>query len=281
VQAERPVIAVGQNQRMSVRIRWLLTLFVVVAVTVQMGLIVTLWRLHTAHQPTVTDDMPAMDRAVVDTLGAAGPDPAVAVTGIVRAATCKLDALRTGGRYTRAASLYATRGDEDALITRIAQALPAAYHPRREPPPPGAAAPLSADVGHGIHLSVRQLGNGWITATAATGCTTGPAQALNGSPSPGDPGLTAVTEVLTQLGTRPASIHKVVLACPTGQITTVAAVSQPTNTDNVADRLPPRANGRRYTYGPDKVAYRDGTTSLVVAISDDGSAITVRRTTSC
>lgn len=266
---------------MSVRTRWLLALLVVAAVAAQAGLGVVLWRRHTAHQPKVTADIPTMDRAIVDTLAAAGPDPAVAVTSIVRAAACKLDVLSSCGRYTRSASLYTVRGNEDALITRIAQGLPAGYHPRREPPAAGAAAALSADVGRRVHLSVRHLGYGWITATATTDCTTGTSRPINDSPAPGDPALTTITDELTALGTRPASVHQVVLACPSGQITTIAAVSQPTNTDNLADRLPPRTARREYTFGPDKVAYRDGASSLIVAVSDDGTAITVRHTTSC
>jgi hypothetical protein len=133
-----------------------------------------------------------------------------------------------------------------------------------------------------VHLSVRQLGYGWLTATAATGCTTGPPGALTATAGPGEPELGAVTDLLTRLGTRPATIHKIDLTCPTGQTTTIAAVSQPTNTGNVADRAAAVVTGRReYTYGPDKIAYRDGPVSTIVAVSDDGTAITVRRTTSC
>lgn len=260
------------------RLVLLVALLVIVAVAVPAGVGAAMWRAYTRRQPTVTDAVPAMDRAIADVLAAAGPDPAVAVTGMVRVAVCRLDAIRTGGRYNRVASLYTTRGDEDTLITRITQALPAGYRASRGAGPAGQAAPMTADAGRDVHLSVRQAGYGWVTATAATGCTTGPGNVITSSPGPGEPGLAAITGVLTQLGTRLASAHRNSLTCPAGAIVTIAAVSATTSTEHVADRVQVPPGARRISLSTDEVAYRQGAVSLVVAVSDDGTAITVRHT---
>jgi hypothetical protein len=260
------------------RLVLLVALLVIVAIAVPAGVGVAMWRAYTRRQPTVTDAIPAMDRAIADVLAAAGPDPAVAVTGVVRVAVCRLDPIRAGGHYNRVASLYTIRGDEDTLITRITQALPAVYHASRQAASLGQAAPMTADAGRNVHLSVRQAGYGWITATAATGCTSGPGNVITGSPGPGEPGLAAITSVLTQFGTRLASAHRNTLTCPAGAIVTIAAVSTPTNTEHVADRVPVPPGVRRIALSTDEVAYRQGAISLVVAVSDDGTAITVRHT---
>jgi hypothetical protein len=174
------IVAPPGSGRSGRRPRWwlLVAVLVLVAVAAPAGVGVAMWRAYTRRQPTVTDAIPAMDRAIVDVLAAAGPDPAVAVTSVVRVAVCQLDPIRAGGRYNRVASLYTARGEEDTLITRITQALPAGYRASRQAASPGQAAPMTADAGRNVHLSVRQAGYGWITATAATGCTTGPSDVI-------------------------------------------------------------------------------------------------------
>jgi hypothetical protein len=223
-----------------------------------------------------------MDQAVADVLGAAGDGAAVAVSGLVRAATCPLGVLRTGGRYSRAAELYVAGGDEDALIGRIAGRLPATYRAHRETSTSGAtAAPLVADLA-GVRVSVRQLGPGWVVLDAATGCVAGPAAPDDSAPAPDDPAVTAINALLATLGTTAAGFNTATVACATGQTRTVAATSRPVDSGRLGERLAVPSGARGYLVASsNRVVYRSDATSVVVAASDDGGALTVRQTTSC
>jgi len=90
---------------MSVRAR--LVLFVAVPLTV-IGLLAAAgtlwWRWDTARQPKVTDDIPAMDTAIAETLTPAGDHTAVAISDIYRVTTCRLGPLREGGEFNRSAA---------------------------------------------------------------------------------------------------------------------------------------------------------------------------------
>ncbi|MFD0578040.1 hypothetical protein [Dactylosporangium darangshiense] len=267
---------------MSTRKRWLLAVSVLAALALLAGAAVGVWRWQASRDPKVDTALPDMDRALADVLAAAGDEPAVAVNGLVRAATCPLGVLRTGGRYSRTAELYVAGGDEDTLIGRIAQRLPATYQAHRDTVTSGSAPPLTADLAGGVRVSVRQLGIGWLVADAATGCVAGPATTPDSAPPPEDPAVPAITTLLDSLGTAPAILTTTTLDCPAGQIRTVAAISRSTDSGRLADRLTVPAGARTYlAAGSNRVAYRDGTASIIVAASDDGTAITVRRTTPC
>src|SRR5512142_765456 len=160
---------------MAVRRRWILVP-VVVLVLVAAAAGTAAWRWYAKLGPHLRDDLAALDRMVADTLTAAGDAAAVAVDGLVRVRTCPLRPLRTGGRYTRGAEFYLDPGAESALVTALAGRLPAADHPRLEPSTVGGAPSLTATGPHGVLLTVHQLGDGWVVATAATRCTDGPAR---------------------------------------------------------------------------------------------------------
>jgi hypothetical protein len=108
----------------------------------------------------VVDVLPIVDRAIAAVVVAAGGDAAVAVAGINQVRSCALTRLRQGWQYSRAADLYTEPWREDAVIGRIAERLPAELHPQREAPLAGTAAALAAELGHGVRLAVRQLGEG-------------------------------------------------------------------------------------------------------------------------
>ncbi len=95
--------------------------------------------------------------------------------------------------------------------------------------------------------------------------------------------VTAVTRLLAALGTTPTTWQVQTVTCPTGAITTVATISRATNTDNLPARLSGAvpATARRFTSGANRLAWRDGATSVIVAASDDGTHITAQRTTIC
>lgn len=89
--------------------------------------------------------------------------------------------------------------------------------------------------------------------------------------------------LLAALGTTPASWHTDAITCPTGRIVTVDALSQATATDNLPARLAAQvpAGARTFTSSSNRLAWRDQTTSMIIAASDDGTHITVQRTTTC
>ena len=239
---------------------WVLALLVVVAGGVAAG--AAWWRWDTARQPTVGDAVAVMDRAVADAVVAAGPEAAVAVSSVVRSAVCRINAFRQGGVFTANADLYTDPGGEDRLITVM---------------------PLQADVAGGIQLSVRKLSEGWLSISARTGCSLGTA-ASPAPPPPGEAGASGITALFARLGTRAASFSQHRLECSDGAIVTVAAVSQPADSSRLNDRLAasvPKSAHRFASGESNRVAYRDGPVSVIVAATDDGTAITSQYTTSC
>jgi hypothetical protein len=93
----------------------------------------------------------------------------------------------------------------------------------------------------------------------------------------------AVDAILTRLNTRADQRNDRQLACPTGTLATTVTISAPTDSDGLparlADMVP--ATARQYPSSADRIAYRDGPTSVIVAPTDDGTAVTVRYTTAC
>jgi hypothetical protein len=260
----------------------LVAAIVVIGLGAQAGIVYLLWQVHIARQPKVTADVPFMDRAILVAVTGAGNTAALAVGGPVQAATCRLDPIMQGGQFTRTADMYTDPGSEDALISRIASRLPTDYHPHRPTVPAGHVAPLLADVGHGVQLAVRRLGEGWVVASARTGCTSDTA-AKPTADSPNDATAT-VTGLLSTLGTRAAETRQQILACPTGgSLVTIAEISEPTATDHLRDRLAGHIPAHAHVYAAtvNRVAYHDGPHSLIIAASDDATEITIRHTTSC
>jgi hypothetical protein len=243
-----------------------------------------LWAAHRSAPALrgVADALPTLDRAIADVAGAIGGDAAIALSGLTPAKAC-----RAGGQagliYTRKLDIYLARGDEDGLVTIISGRLPAAYRPHREQALSGAVRPLSAAPGPGVQLTVRQLGEGWLTATAQTDCRASGARASEPASSH-EPTVTgAVDAILTRLHTHSDQWNRRQLACPTGTLATTVAISAPTDSDDLPARLAEvvPATARQYPSNADRLAYRDGPTSVVVAPTDDGAAVTVRYTTAC
>ena len=240
------------------------------------------WRWDTARQPTVGEATAAMDRAVSDVVVAAGPNAAVAVSGVVRATECQINVFRHGGVFTANADLYTDPGGEDSLISAIAQRLSAAYPVHRGPAVAGVS-PLQADVTGGVELSVRKLSEGWLSVSARTPCSLGKA-AAPAAAAAGDAGAAGINAVFARLGTRAASFSQHRLDCATGAIVTVAAVSQPVDSSRLGERLTAALPTGAHLFASgesNRIAYRDGDVSVVIAATDDGTAITTQYTTGC
>jgi hypothetical protein len=270
----------GQNGPVSpARKRVLISAGVVVALAAATGGTAAWWRWDTQRQPRVEDVAADMNTAVADAVVAAGPEAAAAVSAVVAAAECELGPLRTGSVFTGKADLYTDPGAEDTLITTIEQNLPDRYAVRRGPAVAGVR-PLHADLG-AVSLSVRRLSPGWLAVTARSRCSL--AEPVPPAVSTA-PDATAVTGLLATLGTRPAGVTEQRLRCRAGDIVTVSAVSEPTGADDLTGRLAAAvpAGARRFAArDANRITYRDGSASVVIAASDDGAAITVQHTTTC
>jgi hypothetical protein len=268
---------------MPTRIRLLVAAIVVIGLGAQAGIVYLLWQVHIARQPKVTADVPFMDRAILAAVTGAGDTAAVAVSGPVQAATCRLDPIMQGGQFTRTADMYTDRGSEDALISRIGSRLPTGYHAHRPTVAAGQIAPLLADFGHGVQLAVRRLGEGWVVASARTGCTsdTGSQPAAG---SRNDTSAATITGLLSTLGARAAEAHQQIIACPAGgSLVTLTEISEPTATGHLIDRLAAHIPAKVHVYAAsvNRVAYHDGPISVIIAASDDATEITIRHTTRC
>jgi hypothetical protein len=234
---------------------------------------VVAWQ-HRPRLASVATATSTLDGAIASVVNAVGDSAAVAITGLVPAQYCQQTMLARGSRFTRTADLYTDPGSERTVIDRIGSALPAGDDAQR------AGLTITADLGGGIHLQVIPVGAGWLAATAETDCRSSAAQAVtvNVSAELSQP----ATQLLSQLGTASAALHADVVACAGGRITTVDAASRPTATDNLPQRLagflPPTA--RTFRSSANRLAWRDPTASTIVAASDDGTQITVQRTTS-
>ncbi|WP_431895913.1 hypothetical protein [Micromonospora haikouensis] len=270
---------------MALRVRLLLFVALPLTVlTVLAGAGIAWWRWDAARQPAVSDDIPAMDQAIAGALTAAGDQAAVAISGVLRVATCRIGPVREGGEFSRSADLYTDPGSEDDLISRIAGGLPASWQPRRRAAVGGNAAPMTATIGPGVRLSVRQLGPGWVTARARTGCTGGKQPAGSAPDSTGSPATEVVNGLLSAIAVPPKEVRRHRVTCPQGgSLATLAVLSQPTDSADLTNRLRTRLPGgaRLFTSVSNRIAYRDGPVSVIVAASDDNTAVTVRHTTTC
>ena len=240
------------------------------------------WRWDTARRPQVRDVVAAMTRAVADAVTAAGPSVVVAVSGVVRSTDCEINAVRRGGLFSANADLYTRPGEEEDVVTAMAQALSRSYEVRR-----GVAAsgfrPLEADPAAGVRLSVRRLSQSRLGVSARTRCSLG--SVPSPAAEPVDPAAReAVTRLFAALGTRPASFTTHRLPCAQGSITTVAAISETADTAGLADRLSgvvPADAGLFDAGEANLVVYRAGQVSVTVAASDDGTAVTSQYTVAC
>jgi hypothetical protein len=225
---------------------------------------------------------PDVTRAVVAVVDAAGTQAAVTVTGLVPTTACEHTMFARGSIYTRTADLYTDTGAEGALLDRIAAGLPAAFHPSRANPLHQPVAPVQA-AADGVQISVEVISPGWISATARTGCRAAPKAPAKAAPPAGSTAVPPdVAALFTALGTTAASWHQESDTCSSGALTTVDAVSAAMPTIDLAGQLTSilPVTARRFSTPGNRLAWRDGTTSTVVAASDDGTHVTVQRTTS-
>lgn len=254
---------------------------VIVCAGLVAGAVTWWWRWDTRRRPHVGPVVAVMNRAVADVVTAAGDGAAVAVSPIVRSSTCDLGPFRKGGVFTAKADLYVDPGAEDALISSVASRLPASYGVSRGPAI-GGIRPLRADAGQSVAVAVARISPGWLEVTVRSACSLGSATQPPAATS--GPAVTALTGLLGQLGTTPASVTEDQIACASGDIVTVSAVSRAADTSNLASRLNAvvPAGAHRFESGEsNRVVYRLGNVAVIIAASDDGTAVTSQYTTVC
>jgi len=246
------------------------------------GAVAGWWRWDTDRRPHVDRVVADLNAAVADVVVAAGAGAAVAVSPVVESARCRLG-LHHGGLFSARADLYTDPGGEDALITEIAQRLPARYGASRGPAVAGFRA-LRGGLGDGVSVAVSRLSPGWLTVVAKSACSLGSAPAPRPPAGP-TPATAALTQLLGGLGTRPASLRDQRVSCAAGgDVDTVSAVSEPVDTAGLAGRLTSivPTGAHQFTAGDaNRVGYRAGTVSVIVAATDDGTAVTAQYTTVC
>jgi hypothetical protein len=270
-----------------VNLRWrlLIVAVVVLALGLPVGIGVAVWRAGTPGgggptAPPLAAVGADQDRAIAAVLSAVGERAAVAVTGAVPVRSCTVGAAH-GSVFARSADLYLDPGGEDGLIGAVAGGLPSEYRRQRGTPSGGGAAPLTAEVGAAVTLTVAQLGDGWVRATAQSDCRT---VGSPSGPAPAGSAPAAIGALFASLGTTAAEVHATTLPCAGGgQAVTWAALSGPTDSARIPDRLAPTlpASARRFVSQANRLSWRDGHTSAVVAASDDGTHVTVQYTVDC
>jgi hypothetical protein len=252
-----------------------------VVVAVGAGAGTVWWRWDTDRQPHVDEVVADMNAAMADVVVAAGPDAAVAVSPVVRSSECRVG-LHRGGIFSARADLYTDPGREDALITTISRRLPGSYAAGRGPAVAGVRA-LQAGRGRTVTVSVRRLSPGWLSVAARSGCSLGdaakPAAVTGATAATG-----ALATLLGKLGTRPATLTEQSVRCTSGDIVTVSALSEPVDSGGLGGRVPGivPAGAHEFASGEsNRIAYRDGAVSVVIAASDDGTAVTAQYTAVC
>ena len=128
-------------------------------------------------------------------------------------------------------------------------------------------------------LTLAQLGEGWVRATAQSDCRTGASPSAVAGSAPAQ-----IAALLGTLGTAPDSVHANALPCPNGgQTVTWGALSGTADSAQIQRRLAPTlpASARRFVSPANRLPWRDGRTSVVAAASDDGTHITVQYTVDC
>jgi hypothetical protein len=259
---------------------WLVNAAALVAAAVLGGAAVTAWQHVRPSLPSLDPALPVLDETIATVVTAVGDTAAVAVSGLLPSSPCQNTPLAKGSRFSQSADLYTSPGEEDTVIGRVAAALPARDHPQRERRTGSRAAMLTAHLDNGVALQVLQIDSGWVVATARTDCraTTSPPRAtlpLVGADA-------AVDSLLSAANTSPDTTHSELVSCLVGRVLTIVTLSQPTATDNLPARLAASvpAGTRTFTSSSNRLGWRDQTASTIVAPSDDGTRITVQRTTS-
>ncbi|GAB3797246.1 hypothetical protein [Micromonospora zhanjiangensis] len=216
------------------------------------------------------------DRAIGELVAAAGPEALVELAAPRYDTGCRVSVLRYGTALDRVVTFRTRPDDASALLTGIADRLPASYRAGTHPGRGDSGPTLRADAGEfvGVHGGV--TAPGVVELTASTGCRppvagfAGQAEPLIGLPIDAEPArpLTA----LHATGVTPG--ERVSVPCPGGGVArTARATGQVAAASPLAPAAP--AGAVVVTDEPDLYAYRSGALSVVLRRSGDQVRVAV------
>ncbi|WP_433344899.1 hypothetical protein [Micromonospora sp. CA-111912] len=248
------------------RSRWLLA--VTVAWAVLLGVLT--WVSVRDDGPTVREQRtlaqagPVVDRAVGELVAAAAGDRAVALVPDRIEQGCTVTPLLDGATLARAVEVVAPGADPRAVLTEIADRLPAAW--RAGVRVTGDGPRLRADAGEFVLVEGRPAGDGRVRLSVRTGCRP-VGDGYRASAAQGGPETAALAAALRALGT-PAAPAPVLVAAPcpggggparTARVTLDPAPAEP------ARALAPVAADTVLFDATEGYAYRQGPVTVALA----------------
>ncbi|MEU5906465.1 hypothetical protein ABZ780_19070 [Micromonospora sp. NPDC047467] len=219
------------------------------------------------EQRTLDQAGPIVDRAVGELARAAGPAGLLELGPARIRSGCRVTPLSDGAALRREVGVLAPAGTERAVLTGIADRLPANW---RAGVGPGLDGPeLRADAGEFVAVGGRSTGDGRVRLTVETGCrpvgsgyTPTPATAAG-------PEAAALTAALTALD-RPADAapELVTAPCPGGALARTARSAE-LDPPAPAAALAPLAGGAPLLDNPPVYAYRVGDVTVLAELGPD------------
>ncbi|MEU4336856.1 hypothetical protein AB0F59_19840 [Micromonospora lupini] len=223
------------------------------------------------EQRSVDEAAPVVDRAVGELARAAGAAGLLELGPVRVDAGCRVTPFSDGAALRREVGVLAPAGTERAVLTGIADRLPATW---RAGVGPGLDGPeLRADAGDFVAVEGRPTGDGRLRLTVDTGCR--PLGAgYHPKPTTGaGPEVTALTAALTALD-RPtdAAPELVTAPCPDGALARTAR-SAAGSGPAAAGALAPLAGGTPLLDNPPVYAYRAGDVTVLAELGPDSARV--------
>ncbi|MEU7927159.1 hypothetical protein [Micromonospora sp. NPDC049107] len=229
------------------------------------------------EQRTLAEAAPVVDRAVGELARAAGTTGLLELGPARVSAGCRVTPLADGARLRREIAVLAPADTGRAVLTGIADRLPASW---RAGVGPGLDGPeLRADAGEFVAVAGRPTGDGRLRLTVDTGCRP-PGAGYDPPPATAvGPEAAALTAALTALGRPTGSAPDLVTApCPDGTLArTARSAAGPGPAETSA--LAALAGGTPLLDNPPVYAYRAGDVTVLAELGP--AAARVAATVGC
>ncbi|PWR12119.1 hypothetical protein DKT68_03910 [Micromonospora acroterricola] len=254
--------------------RWLLVATALWAVL----LTVLVWVSVRNDPPTVREQRsldqagPVVDRAVGELARASGAAGLLELGPARVESGCRVTPFADGATLRREVGVLAPAGTERAVLSAIADHLPASW---RAGVGPGLDGPeLRADAGEFVAVEGRPTGDGRVRLTVDSGCRpVGSGYVPPPAAAPG-PEAAALTAALRALG-RPADAppELVTAPCPGGAVARTARSAAGSGPAGPVDALAPLAGGAPLLDDPPVYAYRAGPVTVLAELTPDAARL--------
>ncbi|WP_422737131.1 hypothetical protein ACN263_27440 [Micromonospora sp. WMMD729] len=224
------------------------------------------------EQRTLADSAPVVDRAVGELARAAGPAGLLELGPARVSAGCRVTPLAEGARLRREVGVLASAGTERAVLTGIADRLPASW---RAGVGTGLDGPeLRADAGEFVAVAGRATGDGRLRLTVDTGCRP-PGAGQDPTPAAvAGPEAAALTAALTALGRPTGDVPELVTApCPDGTLARTARSAAGPAAAAETSALAALAGGAPLLDNPPVYAYRTGNVTVLAELGPDAARV--------